>query len=414
MSRMIHFRWAVLVAVGVAFWLGFADTVSAQQSDVSQVGWWRPRVCPPEAVPAYPAQAAPGAAQPGAVQPAPQAQPQPAETAPPISALAGEFGGAEGPMGVPNMIGDLPGIRPAITASGFVFSNPMAAGAGQFKISDNENPMPTDRVFFNYNQYQNALSFNDGVAVSDSPMFCYVFGVEKTFLNGLCSVEFRVPFAEGYASVQTPTVSAVTGTEFGNIPIVFKTLLHNGERNVITGGVAVTLPTARDVNINSGELVIQNGSCHLQPYLMWLFRPRERLFFMAFAGVDFDAGVNDVFTDSDGFVGRYHDQALLFFDGKIGYWLYKNPCRRWLTGIIPTIELHYTSTMQDAPTVVDGAGTGVTPLTLRQDVLNLTGGIHFELGQRSDLVVGGSLPLRTSAGDKLFDSEFVVQFNRRF
>jgi hypothetical protein len=332
------------------------------------------------------------------------------------SALAGEVCGAEGPMGVPNMIGDLPGIRPMISYSGFTFSNPVAAGAGFFKISDNENPLPMDRVFFNFNQYQNALSFNDGTAVHDSNLSTYVFGFEKAFFNGVFSAEFRIPFATGFAAVETPTAAgAVAGTEFGNIPIVLKALLYNGERNVFSGGMAITLPTARDVNIDSSALVVQNGSIHLQPYLMWLWRPESRLFFMAFAGVDFDAGKNDVFVD-DGFVGRYQEQSLLFFDGKIGYWLLRDPSRRWVTAIVPTVELHYTTTMQHAPTVDDGSGTGVgiLPTNLRQDVLDLTAGVHLQLGERSDLTLGCMVPLRTNPGDKLFDTEFVVQFSRWF
>ncbi len=404
MSRRIHFRSAVYWTVGVGLWLVAAGMASAQQSDVSQAGWWRPRLCPPGTVPVYPSEAAPGAAQPQA------AEPQPAEAAPPISALAGEVGGAEGPLGVPNMIGDLPGIRPMISASGFTFSNPVAGGAGFFKISDNENPLPTDRVFFNFNQYQNALSFNDGTAVHDSNLSCYVFGVEKTFFNGVFSAEFRIPFGTGFSAVETPTsAGAVTGTEFGNIPIVLKALLYNGEHNVFSGGMAVTLPTARDVNIGQNSLVIQNGSVHLQPYLMWLWRPQSRLFFMAFAGVDFDAGKNDVFVD-DEFAGRYQEQSLLFFDGKIGYWLLRDPSRRWVTAVVPTVEVHYTTTMQNAPTV----GAEVTPTTFRQDILDLTAGVQFQLGPCSYLTLGCAVPLRTNPGDKLFDTEYVVQFDRRF
>ena len=206
------------------------------------------------------------------------------------------------------------------------------------------------------------------------------------------------------------TAGAESGTEFGNIPIVLKTLLYSGEHNVFSGGLAITLPTARDVRIDN--LVVQNGSVHLQPYLMWLWRPQSRLSFMAFAGVDFDAGTNDVLIDNE-FAGRYQEQSLLFFDGKLGYWLFRNPCRCWLTAIVPTVELHYTSTMQDAPTVSDGY-TGVTPTTIRQDVFDLTAGVQFQMGPCSDLTVGCSVPLRTNSGDKLFDSELVVQFNRRF
>jgi hypothetical protein len=53
-------------------------------------------------------------------------------------------------------------------------------------------------------------------------------------------------------------------------------------------------------------------------------------------------------------------------------------------------------------------------LTRRQDVLDLTLGVQFQLGSCSDLTIAGVAPLRTKFGDKLFDGEFLVQFNRRF
>ena len=320
-------------------------------------------------------------------------------------------------MGAPNMIGDLPAIRPLLTiANGTTLqlSNPMAAGGGLFKISDNENPLPTNRVFFDFNHYENALYFSSDVTSRQYPLQTYAFGFEKTFFSEICSFGVRIPFAEGLAAVESPTENgAVTGTNFGNIPLVVKTLLHNGERHVFSGGVAVVLPSARGVNINDGALVIQNGSVHLQPFLMWLWRPRERWFVQGFWACDFDAGNSNVIADGE-FLGKFQEQSLLMLDGKLGYWLYQNPDARWLTGIVPTVELHYTSTMRDAPTIVNSDGTGITPLTLRQDVLNLTAGVQLQLGQYCDLTVAGAAPLRTDPGDQLFDSEFIVQFTRRF
>ena len=46
--------------------------------------------------------------------------------------------------------------------------------------------------------------------------------------------------------------------------------------------------------------------------------------------------------------------------------------------------------------------------------LNLTAGVQLQLGQYCDLTVAGAAPLRTDPGDQLFDSEFIVQFTRRF
>ena len=57
------------------------------------------------------------------------------------------------------------------------------------KISEEQSPMPRDRVFFNYNYFNNARSDCPNVAGR-------VFGFEKTFLDGAASVELRLPFTK--------------------------------------------------------------------------------------------------------------------------------------------------------------------------------------------------------------------------
>jgi hypothetical protein len=420
MSRMKYFRLAVNLLAGVGLWLGAGAIGLAQDVDVSQVGWWRQRPCPRGTVPVYPSEAAPTEVQPAPGQ-AQLPQAMPAETIPPgamnapDNAFAGGFGAAAGPMGVPNMIGDLPGINPRVTFSGssgsFESSLPLAAGGGLFKIADNSNPIPTDRVFFDYNHFQNALDFVGTGGTQAFNLNAYTFGVEKTFFNGMCSLEVRVPFASGLSAVQNPTDTGIEGTEFGNIPIVFKTLIHRGENSFLSAGLAGVIASARDVNLGDGSLIIRNESFHLQPFVGWLWQPRERLFFEAFAACDFDAGGSPVIANGPR-IGTYQQQSLLFLDGKIGYWAYQNPCARWVTGIAPTVELHYTSTMQDAP-VVSRNGFGITPIAARQDILDLTGGLQFQLGPCTDLTLAGCAPLRTG-NNKLFDAEFMVQLNRRF
>ena len=49
----------------------------------------------------------------------------------------------------------------------------------------------------------------------------------------------------------------------------------------------------------------------------------------------------------------------------------------------------------------------------RRDVLNLTAGVNLQLGPLSSLTIAGVAPLKTGV-NREFDSEFVVQFDRRF
>ena len=376
----------------------------------------RPAPCPREPA------ALPEAAAPAPTPPEVPSEPQPS---PPPDTLAGSFGATAGPESAgPNMIGDFNGLSSQITvqyddgAEGTV-NVPIAGGDRRFKVSEDNNPIPTDRLFFDYNHFANtALAADDQL----HDLNRFTFGLEKTFLDGLVSLELRLPFAEGLNSVQSFEPGAgLTGSEFGNIPLVFKCLALQTERHAVGMGVAAVLPTANDGRVRDDFgrdlLVVRNQAVHLEPFIGWLWTPNDKLFVMAFGQIDFDTRGNDVLVpDFDPstqartmrLAGVYHDQNLGYADLKIGRWLYRNREAHWLTGIAPTIELHYATTLQDTDEVA-----GVTNPANRVDVLDLTGGLHIELCERSTLTVAGSAPLRLGS-DRVYDGEVMVQFNRRF
>ncbi len=297
----------------------------------------------------------------------------------------------------------------------------IAGGDRVFKIAENDSPFPRDRVFFGFNHYQNALQ---DVAFNQRNFDRYTFGFEKTFFNKQCSVELRIPFGSGLNSVQTigPDAS-LTGTEFGNLPLVFKGILHQWDTLLISAGVGISLPTARDAQLfyqGQEQLLIRNQAVHVSPILGAWWTPNDRWFVQGFAQVNFDTNGNDVYMNNGegmDYTGTFQDQSLLFVDLAIGRWLYRNPSARGLTAVVPTVELHYTSTLQNAD-VVRGFGPNDTFTTVsstynRADVLDLTAGLHFLFGERSALTVAAVAPLRTG-DNRMFDAECLVQFNRWF
>src|SRR5262249_8011427 len=107
----------------------------------------------------------------------------------------------------------------------------------------------------------------------------------------------------------------------------------------------------------------------------------------------------DVPTDSN-------DVTMLYNDVGIGYYLYRN--RGYapsLTAIVPTFEVHVNTPLNHRGSFKfsDPAGT--------PDVVALTTGTIFELGQRSTLAVGIVTPV---TGPKPFNWEVLVQFNLHF
>jgi|GEM_PF-1048363 len=436
------------------------EGVTADQG-VEAAGFWpfrRCRPCPPGWVPVSPEEAPPPpplesvvpGKKPPEVAPKPGELPPP-EAAVPPSALARPLGVAAVPAtAAPNMIGDFFGGGGRFFGRGTLgdvqnASVGVTGGDRRYKIIEANSPIPTDRVFFNYNHFENALlDIDENLRNLDR----FTFGVEKTFRDGLWSVEFRAPFAGGYNSTQSLMEGAsLSDTEFGDIAVAVKRLLVERERFKLAAGVGLVFPTGKDWRIvdDLGALVlVENEAVHIQPFLGALFQPNDRLFFLAFTQVDFDAHGNTVRQrfagpngDQLGTVGVYQEQSLLFLDFSAGYWLYKNPSACWITAIAPVVEIHYSTTAQNTDIVVGPLGTIVSedlgfgenepppPFEPpvgdaqrglpggRRDILNLTGGLHFQMGTNSTLTVAAVAPLRTRS-DREFDAEFLVQWNRRF
>ena len=152
MSPVMRLRIALCFTMGVGFCLLATGSGWAQESEVSQVSWRR-RVCPPESTPTYTSPAAPSATE---AMPPQAAAPQPAM--PSLNELAGDVGNAAGPMGVPNMIGDPARLVADSDCFRLVGLLPGVRSVGGWRRvvqdSENENPLPVDRVFFDYNHFR--------------------------------------------------------------------------------------------------------------------------------------------------------------------------------------------------------------------------------------------------------------------
>ena len=384
--------------------------------------------CPP---PSAPGAAAPGAAAPGAAEAAPEGMAEAAAPSP--SALAGNYGAAAGPMSsAPNMIGDFFGGGARFFGAGALAgiqnaSVGIAGGDRRFKIVEAESPIPTDRVFFNYNHFQNPLQdINGNLRNLDR----YTVGIEKTLRDGLWSVELRAPFSSNYNSTQSLTEgTSLADTEFGDLAIAAKRFLIRREHFMVSTGLGVVFPTGQNWAIadSFGPMVeVRNEAVHLQPFLGAAWQPNDHLYCLAFTQIDFDTHGNTVLMRDNrtpgplNSVGVFQEQNLLFIDFSVGYWLYKDCRERFITGLAPVVELHYANTMQNedmvsGPLGTVGAGNPQTgPVgTGRRDILNLTAGLNFQICGASTLTVAAAAPLKTGI-DREYDAEIIVQFNRRF
>jgi hypothetical protein len=307
-----------------------------------------------------------------------------------------------------------------------------------FKIAENDSPLPVDRVFVDYNYFNNVNgSFNaaTGAPIGRIDVHRQLFGLEKTFFNGNASVEMRVPVDQLDAMGGSVPGLGGSFTDFGDMTLVFKgILLQNRETgNVFSGGLAITMPTgpstfagvppfgtsivipappppppppntaaaflpvttrvvgATTVSTNStvDPGFVSDHNVLLHPFIGGVYNG-DNWYLQAVSALDIPAGPNDV--------------TLMYNDIGVGYYLYRDRnSDRILTAVIPTLEVHVNTPLNHRGSLNGNLGT--------PDWVDITGGTIFELCRRSSLSVGLCAPV---TGAKPFDVEGIVQLNFRF
>ncbi len=298
-----------------------------------------------------------------------------------------------------------------------VLPNPAAGDfVGRVRIQDNNSPLPKDRVFFDYNFYNNVPLNAAGVDVNR-----FAPGFEKTFLNKMASLDVRVPVALTLDS--SMVIDGVTDTskgEFGNMALISKFLLTSSETCALAAGVGVSVPTADDMEVGLVDgtrlIEVENDSVHLLPYVAFLFTPQQsNCFLLTYVTFDFETAGNDVLANVNGTgleqVGVLQDQHLATFSLALGSWCYENYTRGSMIKRIGwSLETHYTATLNDADTIfVDNFQIGIPGQDL--SLVNEVIGGHVQVGQT--IFTGGyAVPLTSS--DRVFDGELRFFANRFF
>jgi hypothetical protein len=361
----------------------------------------------------------------------------PAPTRSPTSRRIGPTGSRQANIrlaSVPNMFGDF-GMsmgrvqsrgdasgQPGFDSQGF-FDVPSAGGSRRVKIGENNVALPTDRVYFMYNHFHNVFQFDEqpqfGPRVtSQQHLDRYTFGFEKMFLDDLWSCEVRMPLN---SSVDYQgTAFGIDGGNVGNVAIILKNLLYVDESTSVAGGVAFDAPTGSDLNVQVNTLLVevQNDAFHILPWIGFGTNVDDLFYVTGFAQLDFATVGNDVFAVSENqMIGVYNEQNLLYLDLSVGTWLYRDPTAQRLTSIAIQGELHHTTTIQDSDVVAGSPGQVDFALSNpfnRQDILNGTLALQFEIANTTTFRVAAVTPLSNEIDRRVFDAELQFQLNRRF
>lgn len=303
---------------------------------------------------------------------------------------------------------------------------------GFVKLTENMSPIPRDRVYMNYSYFKNANFFG---ARADANRFTP--GFEKTFFDGWTSIEIRAPFAGTLDNTQSiigtstgqAEVSQFRDVQFGNMSVIFKTMLLEQKTWAITGGVQTMLPTADNTFVNgptaTGENIqhvfVANESVHVMPFVGGIWAPNDRFFNQFLFQIDCDANGNPAYVNSLQnpalrgrdlqLAGRSYYPTFMYLSFGTGYWLYKNDAARF-TGFSPVMELHVNQAFQEfRPIHYQGYQLGQNPGVL--SITNALIGCNFEWTTRSTLTFAYVTPLGGGV-DRFFDGELRAIYNWRF
>ena len=343
-----------------------------------------------------------------------------------------------GVVGDPAIDGDVTDTYDAVNtvsidAVALAYLDLPASGIRRMKIAENNSTLPRDRFFFNYSYFHNVMTGG----ANQFNINRFVFGVEKTFDQGRASIEARIPFGSTLNSTQRTDGVEFTGVEFGNIGLLLKRILRQGDGYAFGAGLAMSFPTGDDTQLFRTDLNgtsnfatpegtvkimhLNNETYRLMPWLGLRLDPNERLFMESFLQFDFGLNENSVFGHYDGpqgrggtlpGIGQVYDQTLMLADISIGYWLYRDRCNHGgLKGVVPSLELHYATPLQDPDVLVDpNMGLSVNSGLGRFDQLNLTAGTHFVFHRGGNITPAVVVPLLTG-NNRQFDYELQVQMN---
>ena len=289
---------------------------------------------------------------------------------------------------------------------------------GRVKLSEDNSPLPRDRVIFAYDTFGGVPLTESGLAVNR-----FMFGFEKTFLDGRWSAEVRLPFAGTLASSFTDGFETKS-VELGNMRFSLKRRWTNSETFNVSTGVGVTVPTASDqvvFNPLGGELYrFKNESVTVEPYLALLYTPNDRFFAQGWTSINADTTGGILTYNKEVFGGsgsqRIYDLPYLALDGQIGYWIVKRDTGV-VRGLAPFVELHwnYAIAQQQAIDAVNetSRGQGLNISGVANTELNLTVGVVMQINEHVNLTLGGSAPLFQKP-DRTFDGQFGMRLNYLF
>ena len=324
---------------------------------------------------------------------------------PDTGASAGRFGdntdlGGNGRLAV---FGDLSPLQPVhIRTAPNPGGNPTLGARGVapptfvrgFKIADNQSPLPVNRVYYDFNYFDNVwqkVNQTEQNGIDRVRIYRQLIGGEKTFWDGYASIGVRLPIntitADSSTGQSTPTKTAIN-----NFSVYTKFLFYSNQetKTFASWGVAGTIPTGPQ-SFGGANYVRNYNNFDIQPYLGFQ-KSWDKFYFLAFEAVNVPLNSHDVTT--------------LYNDYSLGYFIFRSQDKSsFIQAIAPTLELHVNVPLnhRNIYNFNDKAGSA--------DVVDFTYGLNVFFRERAQLGLGVVTPV---SGPRPFSLEALAFLNFYF
>ena len=315
-------------------------------------------------------------------------------------------------LGVPQPPGRPPRPEPGqVSPYKAATVQPWARG---YKICESQSPIPQDRVFFNFNFYNNvnyAINGRFGAPIGDIQVERYFFGFEKTFWNNLASIGVRDTINSMSTRSPVPGLGG-SSSSMGDLNVFFKlVLIQEWEKGqplgdyanlaqfykapgsngyLVSAGMSLGLPTGPGTF--AGAPYSQSlRNVNLQPFVGYFAR-RGNFYVQGFEGIMVPCDARDV--------------TLLYNDIGMGYFVYRSEDPdAFISAIAPTFETHINVPLNhsDPFNLRDPSGTAT--------VVDLTYGFNVVIGRRTLLSTAIVTPI---TGPRPYNMEVMAFLNYYF
>jgi hypothetical protein len=262
-----------------------------------------------------------------------------------------------------------------------------------FKIADNASPRPQTASYFSFNYFYDlngVINRRAGADIQHIRIHREIWGLELASEDGAASLGLRLPLNTFNAANRVQGLDG-TSTDVGDLSVIFKYLLWRNpdSGSLLSAGLAVVAPTGPGSFAGSDDLKVFHHT-GLQPFVGWIYACGP-LFFQGFTAVDAVADLNDV--------------VMLDNSVAVGYFLYQDFCKRDITAVIPTVEVHVHTPLSHRGVLrlTDPAGS--------PDQVDITAGVQLEYRDRSSFGVAFATPV---VGPRLYDFQILAQWRCRY